>query len=294
MEAQGMTPNDSIPEGDTRTQAGVRSPAFQFYPADFLSDHNVIAMSLQERGAYITLICLCWQNPLPDDLERLARLCGVPIATFRKMWPALGRCFRPDPDQAGFLMHPRLERERVKQDEFRQRQSENGRHGGRPRKPNPNPKEPTAFSGLTQTEPNPNPEKALHLLSSSSSSSSDCGQPRARRESGLMTGSRPMDHGECLAHGPVCMKPPIVKKYIGRFGGDTAAIKAWGVKVCDRWGVKVDRGEKVPYGDDFSFWAAAYDEDFGAGRTSAPREVGRQVDDADKTAAYLANMRRVQ
>ena len=37
---------------------------FQFYPNDFLLDANVISQSMQERGVYITLLCVCWQQGL--------------------------------------------------------------------------------------------------------------------------------------------------------------------------------------------------------------------------------------
>ena len=47
-------------------------------------------MSMQERGAYITLMCLCWiQGTLPADVTLLARLCGVPLTAFRKIWPGI-------------------------------------------------------------------------------------------------------------------------------------------------------------------------------------------------------------
>jgi uncharacterized protein YdaU (DUF1376 family) len=106
------------------TDSGTKAPAFQFYPKDFLTDENVRVMSLQERGAYITLICLCWtEGSLPADTERLARLCGVPATFFRKLWPALAVCFREA--ESGRLVHPRLEREKDKQAHYRRRQSDN-------------------------------------------------------------------------------------------------------------------------------------------------------------------------
>ena len=72
-----------------------KSPAFQFYPKDFLTDEKVRVMSLQERGAYITLMCLCWtEGTIPSDLLRLARLCEVPVRVFRHLWPALEPCFQ--------------------------------------------------------------------------------------------------------------------------------------------------------------------------------------------------------
>ena len=36
------------------------SPAFQFYPRDFLSDAKVAAMTNEQVGCYWKLICYCW------------------------------------------------------------------------------------------------------------------------------------------------------------------------------------------------------------------------------------------
>ncbi len=104
-----------------------KRPSFQFYPADFLIDGNVAQMTLMERGAYITLICLCWQErSLPNTPDRLARMIGSTPAVFAKLWPALEPCFRL---VAGRWVHPRLEKERRKQDDFRRQQAEKGRAG---------------------------------------------------------------------------------------------------------------------------------------------------------------------
>jgi len=102
----------------------VKAPAFQFYPRDFLSDSNQMAMSLQEAGAYIRLMCHCWDDgSIPDDPIRLARLVGTTSNQMRKLWPAIRHCFR-NGRQHGRLVHPRLEKERVKQDNYRRRQSD--------------------------------------------------------------------------------------------------------------------------------------------------------------------------
>lgn len=101
-----------------------KSPAFQFYPKEFLMDGNVLSMSLPERGAYITLLCICWQEKsLPCDLRRLANIVGVPLKAFQKLWPSLSACFVTQGDR---LFHPRLEKEREKQEGHRQRQSDKG------------------------------------------------------------------------------------------------------------------------------------------------------------------------
>ena len=118
-----------------------KSPAFQFYANDFLSDANVVVMSLQERGAYITLICYCWQQGgLPNDVAYLARLCGVPVTAFRRFWPAVERCFRATDD--GRLAHPKLDRIRQDQNDYRRRQSDASRK--RWDKPQPSTGNPTA------------------------------------------------------------------------------------------------------------------------------------------------------
>jgi uncharacterized protein YdaU (DUF1376 family) len=90
-------------------------------------------MSLAERGAYITLLCLCWQDgSLPADLGRLARMVGEPDAGFRRLWPALEPCFRK---QDGRLLNPRLELERAKQAARREAGREAGIKGAAMRWP---------------------------------------------------------------------------------------------------------------------------------------------------------------
>lgn len=168
--------NDS---DDMAESESTKSPAFQFYPSDFLSDVNVVAMSLQERGAYITLLCFCWiQGSLPRDVARLARLCGVPLATFRKIWPALETCFR-DAELTDRLRHPRLDRERVKQAAYRQQQSERGRLGGRPRKAA---EKPSLSETQSQTKAWTNPDES----SSSSVFSLQTSVPHPQRAEGVV------------------------------------------------------------------------------------------------------------
>lgn len=99
-----------------------KSPAFQFYPGDFLADPKVQAMRAEEVGAYLLLLCAEWlDGPLPDDQGFLARVCRLGAAEFAQAWQALGRCFRPSEDRPGYLENPRLERERAFQAEGRQR-----------------------------------------------------------------------------------------------------------------------------------------------------------------------------
>ena len=158
-----------------------KAPAFQFYPNDFLSDANVISQSMQERGVYITLLCVCWQQgSLPSDVAPLARFCGLPLQTFRKLWPAVQLCFQVSANGER-LVHARLDRERKKQREFRKAQSDKGKLGGRPRKLELLPSKATAF----EPESQPKTEKSSSSSSSSSSSLKERAHVRASDEDAL-------------------------------------------------------------------------------------------------------------
>lgn len=108
---------------DVADSKSKRSPAFQFYPKEFLSSSKVMAMSMTERGIYITLLATQWlDGHLPADHAALARLVGVPLRQFERMWPHnLDRCFVAKGDR---LVNVRLEQERTKQALFRRRQSD--------------------------------------------------------------------------------------------------------------------------------------------------------------------------
>jgi uncharacterized protein YdaU (DUF1376 family) len=69
-------------------------PAFQFYATDFLSDAPVIAMTLEERGAFITLLCIAWtEEGIPADHKKLAKLLRVSARKFAEIWEAMEVCW---------------------------------------------------------------------------------------------------------------------------------------------------------------------------------------------------------
>ncbi len=104
------------------------SPAFQFYPSDFLSDENVILMSNQAVGCYIKLLCVCWkEGSIPSDLSKLTKLCNETPETMAELWPSLEPCFKQN--SHGRMTNPRLEREWLKQQGFRKERSESGKRG---------------------------------------------------------------------------------------------------------------------------------------------------------------------
>jgi len=131
-----------------------RSPAFQFYADDFLA--GTLDLSQEEVGAYIRLLCHQWnRGSIPVETEKQQRLAGGSVsvdvlAKFRLV------------DGCG-LVNDRLEKERAKQAEFRQKQREKGLLSAEARKNQPrfnhgSTKPPTAVqpSGQPDTQPEGN------------------------------------------------------------------------------------------------------------------------------------------
>lgn len=143
------------------------SPAFQFYPADYLGSQRVSLMSLEEEGAYIRLICSCWKHgSIPANPEQIARLIGKGADT--TLATTLATMFQPHPENPMLLIHERLEQERAKQMEWRRKSAEGGKKSAEKRQ--------NLKGGSTTLQPplegwlpngsNQNP--TLHLQSSSS------------------------------------------------------------------------------------------------------------------------------
>jgi uncharacterized protein YdaU (DUF1376 family) len=91
-----------------------RAPAFQFYADDFLA--GTMTMTNEERGAYITLLCLQWSKGFVTELD-IQRIClGMPTH-------CQGICqskFQLGDD--GHYRNKRLEKERTKQKERSEKQ----------------------------------------------------------------------------------------------------------------------------------------------------------------------------
>jgi len=134
-------------------------PYFQFYPADFEADTT--HLSLEEDGAYNRLLRLCWMTPgcsIPDDPAWIARRLRVDPATYdRVVVVVIAEFFKR---RRGRLYNPRLLVEFEKTLAVRNRRTEAGRKGGRPRKPleNNGKDESQAKAGLSDTRALPEPE----------------------------------------------------------------------------------------------------------------------------------------
>jgi uncharacterized protein YdaU (DUF1376 family) len=120
-----------------------RPPAFQFYAADFM--YGCRTLTLEERGAYITLLCHQWdKGSVPgDDLKTLALVLGTSGFSARKLWLKIADKF---PRLSHGFANRRLELERVKQARFRRKMAQNGKKGGRP------PKKPQVMNRLLKTK----------------------------------------------------------------------------------------------------------------------------------------------
>ena len=94
------------------------SPAFQFYPKDWLTDPDVVCMTFAQKGAYITLLCYCWRvGKLHNNDDYIRKLLGN-VPKWKFLWNGIKDKFEV---QGEYLIHPRLEKERMKQDEYRRK-----------------------------------------------------------------------------------------------------------------------------------------------------------------------------
>lgn len=103
----------------------MKRPSFQFYPADWLSDNNVMAMDATERGAYIHLLSTMWLTKdcsLDNNEEKLARIAQVDKVVIRSIL----HCFKVVNNR---LYHERLNREIDKQNTYKKACSEAGKKG---------------------------------------------------------------------------------------------------------------------------------------------------------------------
>lgn len=123
------------------------------YWGDYARDTGDLGAAL--HGAYLMLIKHYWCTgaPLADDDASLWRIATCDsIGHWRKLRPTLSRFFQIGD---GLWRHKRVDAELEKATEFLRRQSQNGRKGGRPKKPDETQTESqTKPTGI----PKPNPK----------------------------------------------------------------------------------------------------------------------------------------
>lgn len=117
-----------------------KSPAYQRYPKDYVSDIKVQSMSLEEEGMYNRLMDYCWcEVALPADPKILSALCKGKEPTALVLSCFIAVRSESDPS-AMVLRHKRLDEERKKQADHAARRSLAGQKGnekrwGKPKKP---------------------------------------------------------------------------------------------------------------------------------------------------------------
>tara|TARA_R100001369_G_scaffold80222_1_gene110480 strand:- start:424 stop:1110 length:687 start_codon:yes stop_codon:yes gene_type:complete len=99
-------------------------PAFQFYPQDFIT--GVMYLTMEERGMYITLLCIQWsKNRIPK--KRLGLILGTE-------WENVPELVKDKfIDNGDYLINERLFAISEDRRKFIEKQSINGKKGGRPK-----------------------------------------------------------------------------------------------------------------------------------------------------------------
>jgi uncharacterized protein YdaU (DUF1376 family) len=155
----------------------MKSPAFQFYPADYTSSQRVRLLTLEEEGAYINLLCSCWlHGSIPADPEMAARLIGKGCST--TLATTVLTMFTPS-IEPGRLVHSRLERERLKQSDWREKSASGGRKSAELRKGASTTVQPPLPNGINQKATLQSSVSSLQSSSTSSALANTASVPAA-------------------------------------------------------------------------------------------------------------------
>lgn len=137
----------------------MKSPAFRFYPSDFVGSPDVQAMEPHEIGGYILLLCMAWNSDrhgyLPDDENLLRRWSKLTREQWAESRELILKKF-PGKEE-GWRTNPRMVLEAEKQRAFSEAQSMKGKQGGRPKN---NPGLSKLNPGLSKSKPEESPAKA--------------------------------------------------------------------------------------------------------------------------------------
>lgn len=103
---------------------------YKWHWQSWRANRKVQRMSYIERGIYRELLDECWaEGFIPDDIEKLADICGCPTEVMANAWQVLSKCFANAGN--GFLYNERLEQERTDMDRTRANRARAGAAGGR-------------------------------------------------------------------------------------------------------------------------------------------------------------------
>ena len=144
-----------------------KDPAFLFYSSDFLT--GVIDMTMEERGQYITLMCL--QHQKGHLSEETIRFCVGSVSD--KVMSKYQQ------DDEGLYFNERLDAEISKRESFVESRQNNGKKGGRPPK-----QETDRFSvGLPKENLRENENENRDEIESEGDVETGSDTPRAKKKS---------------------------------------------------------------------------------------------------------------
>lgn len=154
-------------------------PYIPLYVADYEAD--TAHLSIEEDGAYMRLLRLCWRTPgcsIPDDAAWIMRRMRCTADEFhRVVAPLIAEFFRKE---RGRIYNQRLSQEFRRIEELSQRRSEAGKKGGRPAKAlNDNDlDESKAKAKQKHLKPEPEPELEEKEANASLSPDGDASAPK--------------------------------------------------------------------------------------------------------------------
>lgn len=242
------------------------SPAFQFYPSDFLGSPKVQSMSLTETGAYIRLLALCWEmNGLPADHAKLAKMLRVPLHRFARIWSGVvSECFVQRGDR---FFNPRLDREKQKQKSRSQRASDNANSRWNKDRADANALQPTCEpASVSQAG-------SIAFLSPSPVSNSSSTQ----RRGAPLTDRSHRTHAHC---GVMCVPADLHNKFVRslRHDGADLELRNWYLTVDREWSEGHKKAENTG-ANDYTFWRSRFDERWpsAAGQSQRPKTPWRSL-----------------
>lgn len=100
-----------------------RSPAFQVYPKDAMSDEIYQLMNNRQKGIYWDFLLRAWiEGSIPSDIQTLAMLAKEDERDFETLWPLISRKFKLKGKR---YVNARLLKEEKKQKNYSKRMREN-------------------------------------------------------------------------------------------------------------------------------------------------------------------------
>jgi uncharacterized protein YdaU (DUF1376 family) len=246
-----------------------KAPAFQFYPRDYLCDLNVRAMSYEQRGVYWELVSLCWlECGIPSDLNAIAKILGMKHSRLVKLWPGIAPCFVADGER---LQHPRLNAERLEQEQFAASKSSAGKAGNDKRWGSQSDRKPSH----SDTSAIANDRSASASASSPASAFIGGARPRAVMSGGAGGGMNPRDHLNCRGNGARCSRICVSEKQHGVLRGRMGGNDPDGSLDAFYAEVRANLDPAQPIGDTpWKFWDAQFAARFGTVAAVNPRTAG--------------------